>query len=117
MSEPVVINLPLPPSTNSLFAGKTRRYRSLQYEAWLIEAGWELARQRPGKVTGRVSLYLEVGEPKTKRATDISNRLKATEDLLVKHGVIEGDDQRFVRRITMEWAPIEGVRITIERVS
>lgn len=109
-----VILLPMPPSTNHLFAGsRGRRYRSPEYEAWITEAGWELKRQRPVSVAGQVSLLIEVAEPKTKRATDLGNREKAVTDLLVSHGVIEGDDQRYVRRITLEWAPIEGVRVTV----
>lgn len=112
-SEPFTITLPMPPSTNSLFPGQRRRYRSAEYEAWITEAGWELKRQRPPKAAGRVSLLIEVAEPKTKRAQDVTNRIKAVEDLLVSHGVIQGDDQRYVRRVTAEWADIEGVRVTI----
>lgn len=111
-----VIDLPLPPSTNGLFAGKTRRYRSPAYETWLEAAGWQIRAQRPEPVMGRVHLLIEVAEPKTKRATDLSNRLKATEDILVKYGIIEGDDQRYVRQITLKWnCEIEGVRATIFR--
>jgi Holliday junction resolvase RusA-like endonuclease len=64
-------------------------------------------------VAGRVSLHIEVAEPKTKRATDLGNREKAVTDLLVSHGVIQGDDQRYVRQITLEWDPIDGVRVHI----
>ena len=111
-----VICLPMPPSGNGLFPGRSRRYRSPEYKAWADEAGWELARQRPVSVTGRVSLLIEVAEPKTKRATDVTNRIKAVEDLLVSHGVIQGDDQRYVRRVTAEWADIDAIRITVEAV-
>lgn len=109
-----VICLPMAPSTNHLFAGQKRRYRSPEYEAWIVEAGWELKRQKPVSVAGRVSLLIEVAEPKTKRAQDVTNRIKAVEDLLVSHGVIQGDDQRYVRRVTAEWADIDGIRITVE---
>lgn len=108
------ICLPLSPTTNHLFAGRGRRYRSQEYEAWITEAGLELKRQRPSPCHGRVSLSFEVEEPKTARRQDISNRLKAAEDLLVSHRIIQGDDQRFVRKITLEWsAAITGIRITI----
>ena len=110
-----VIELPIPPSLNHLFAGQKRRYRSPEYEAWITEAGYLLNRQKPAKCLGRVSLVFEVEEPKTKRRQDLSNRcLKAAEDLLVSHGIIEGDDQRFVRKITLEWSPsVTGIRVTI----
>ena len=112
-----VVLLPMPPTTNNLFAGNgRRRYRTPEYIAWVKEAGQELMCQRPPKVTGEVSLLIEVAEPKTKRHMDLANREKAAVDLLVEHGIIEGDDQRYVRRIMMQWADIDGVRITVERV-
>jgi Holliday junction resolvase RusA-like endonuclease len=117
MLEPTVLTLPLPPSTNKLFPGRARRHHSPEYEAWIVDAGWELKRQRPRPVLGRVSLTIEVREPPTKRVEDLSNRLKALEDLLVTHGIIQGDSQRYVRRIVLEWAPIDGVRITVEPYS
>lgn len=113
-----VIHLPLCPSTNHLFAGNgARRYRTPEYNAWILEAGLQLNRQKPVPVKGKVRLLIEVEEPKTARATDVTNRIKAGEDILVRHGLIEGDDQRYVRSVTAEWCPdIEGMRITITRV-
>lgn len=110
----VVINLPLPPTTNNLFAGTgKRRYRTSEYNAWIKEAGWRLNTQRPLQTRGAVSLLIEVEEPKTARHTDLANREKACTDLLVKHLVIQGDDQRYVRELNMRWADIQGVRVTI----
>jgi Holliday junction resolvase RusA-like endonuclease len=115
-TDEVVITLPMPPSVNNLFftlnAGKGRA-KSVEYRDWIREAGTLLAIQRPPQVKGKVRLLIEVAEPETRRRQDVANREKAATDLLVSHGVIEGDDQRFVREITLRWAPIEGVRITI----
>ena len=112
-----VITLPMPPTTNNLFAGNgRRRYRTSQYNTWAEAAGWELKRQRPASVAGRVSLLIQVAEPKTKRAQDLDNKTKALLDLLVFHGVIQGDSQNFVRRIILEWADIDGIRITVEGI-
>jgi Holliday junction resolvase RusA-like endonuclease len=115
MSDPVVILLPTPPSTNHLFAGAgKRRWRSPEYEAWILEAGHQLNRQHPSQVKGMVSLLIEVREPPTKRHEDLGNKEKALTDLLVTHGIIEGDSQHFVRRIVFEWSSqVEGARITI----
>jgi Holliday junction resolvase RusA-like endonuclease len=110
----VVVSLPMPPSTNNLFTGLSRRRRSLQYEDWITFAGLQLNRQRPVSVAGKVSLLIEVEEPKTARHQDCTNRIKAVEDLLVSHRVIEGDDQRFVREVIVRWADVEGVRVTIK---
>lgn len=116
MSDPVVILLPLPTSVNAMFAdGRTRRVQSKKYKAWITEAGWDLARQRPCKCPGRVALLIEVREPPTRRAEDLDNRTKAVLDLLVEHRVIADDSQHIIRRIVLEWSgQVEGVRITIE---
>lgn len=110
----VVICLPMPPTTNNLFAStKGTRYRTSEYNDWIREAGLRLNRQRPPQTRGMVSLLIEVAEPKTSRQQDLGNREKATTDLLVRHLVIEGDDQRYVRELNMRWADIQGVRVTI----
>lgn len=108
------LELPMPPTTNNLFAsaGK-RRFRSAEYEAWIKEAGHRLNIQRPPLMAGKVMLLLEVEEPKTAHRQDVANREKAVVDLLVKHRVIQGDDQRFVRQITLRWADVAGVRVTV----
>lgn len=115
----VVILLPIPPSTNNLFFNAVGRHggrcRTPEYQDWCKVAGWELKRQRPAPVPGMVSLLIEVAEPETKRRQDVTNRIKAVEDLLVIHGIIQGDDQRFVREVTARWAPIEGVRVIIRQ--
>lgn len=112
----VVIHLPMPPSSNNLFftlsPGKGRA-KTVEYRDWLREAGTLLALQRPPQIKGKVRLLIDVAEPDTKRRQDVANREKGTVDLLVSHGVIEGDDQRFVREIVMRWASVEGIRITI----
>lgn len=110
----VIIDLPLSISVNALFAGKSRRYRSPAYAAWIDLAGYAINRQKPKRTEGKVSLFLEVAEPKTNRATDLSNFFKSVEDLLVKHRVVEGDSQHYVREIRMAWSSeIEGCRVTI----
>ncbi len=108
------IELPMPPTTNNLFASNPkRRFRSAEYTAWVKEAGYRLNAQRPPLMAGKVALLIEVENPKTAIRQDCTNRIKAVEDLLVSHRVIQGDDQRFVRRVTVEWADVEGCRITV----
>lgn len=118
MPAELVIALPMPPTTNNLYvnADKKRgkgRIRSAPYSAWVKEAGYRLNAQRPPLMAGKVALLIEVEEPKTARRTDIGNKEKAVTDLLVSHRVIQGDDQRFVRQITLRWADVSGVRVTV----
>lgn len=111
----IVVTLPFPPSTNNLFINTSRgRIRSSKYDQWATEAGWELLRQRPAKVIGPVSLTFEFQAGKDKRKRDITNLLKAPEDLLVKHGIIEADDNTIVQSISANWnAEVTGVRVAI----
>lgn len=113
----IVIQLPFPPSVNNLFLnGRSGRFRSQKYDSWIQEAGTEIMRQRPSKCVGPVSLMFEFQEGRDKRKRDITNLLKAPEDLLVKHGIIEADDGSVVRKVSAAWsAEVEGVRITIEQ--
>lgn len=113
----IVLHLPFPPSSNNMFVNTTRggRFRSQKYDSWIQAAGTEILRQRPRKVAGPVSLTFEFQEGRDNRKRDISNLVKAPEDLLVKHGIIEADDGSIVRSITSKWTPeVEGVRVTIQ---
>ena len=112
----VIITLPMPPSTNNMFLNSSRgRFRSQKYDTWIQEAGWELTRQRPLKVAGPVALTFEFQDGRDKRKRDVTNLIKAPEDLLVSHGIIEADDQYIVREVRACWSSkVDGVHITIE---
>lgn len=93
----VRLALPWPPSVNNLYINAShRRVRSPAYRKWQDEAGWHLKAARPGKFTGPVSITLELCPP-DRRRFDLDNKNKAVIDLLVAHGVIEGDDSRYVK--------------------
>ena len=113
-----VVQLPFPPSTNNMFInGKHGRFRSQKYDSWIQEAGNEILRQRPSKVAGPVILSFEFQEGRDGRKRDISNLIKAPEDLLVSHGIIEADDGSIVRKISVAWnTEVEGVRVTVESI-
>jgi Holliday junction resolvase RusA-like endonuclease len=112
----IVLELPLPPSTNDLFANVSReqraaarargmnlpgRVRTKNYNAWIKEAGWMLKAQRQKPVKGPVNIeYFVCIDAKA----DLGNLEKAATDLLVSHGMIEGDDPSVVKRIVMQWS-------------
>lgn len=101
----------IPPSTNHLYAnvpGKGR-VKSDRYRTWCQASGWDLKLQRPGRIEGEVELIIDM--ERTSSLSDISNRIKALEDLLVEHGVIE--DDRHVVKVTIGWAPIKGCSVTV----
>lgn len=111
----VVIDVPRPPSVNSLthnIPGKGRA-KTDRYRTWLRAAGNLLKAQRPGRVSGAYRLTIQVERPEGKRRVDLANMEKAASDLLVTYRVIE--DDRFAERVTLEWAAVEGARIIVEK--
>lgn len=94
--------LPFPPTVNHLFAsvGK-RRVRTARYQAWAREAGNFILIQGKRRMHGRVAISLSLVRP-DKRRRDLSNTIKAVEDLLVDMSVI--DDDSLVQRISVQWA-------------
>ena len=113
-----VINLPFPPSTNNMFInGSKGRFRSQKYDEWIQEAGLLLNRQKPPCFIGPVFLTFEFQDGRDKRKRDITNLIKAPEDLLVKHGVIQADDNSIVKGVSAFWCDsVDGVAITIHPV-
>jgi crossover junction endodeoxyribonuclease RusA len=102
-----------PPSLNNLFAnvaGKGR-VRADRYRKWANAAGWDLKLNKPQPVKGPVSVTMLFGRP-DKRRRDLDGLAKAPADLLVEHGVIEDDS--LIQRLTLAWAPITGMQITVE---
>lgn len=114
---PVIITLSqVPVSTNNLFANNRRtggRFITDHYKQWRNEAGWELLRQKPRSIRGQVCLDIRIQDG---TGRDLSNMIKAVEDLLVTHEVIQGDGPKYVRKITMAFArDVSGVVVTICR--
>lgn len=93
-SADIILLLPEPPSTNKLFreisiGGKPRRVRTSDYNKWREAASVAVAQQSAAdRIEGNYRLRLTV--PK-QRQRDLSNNLKAVEDLLQMAGVIRND--------------------------
>lgn len=115
----MTFDLPMPPTTNKLFAdvivkGRVRRITTREYKAWKATAAEALQRQyaamgapsvhRPVAVTLRVGLSY-IG--------DIMNREKAITDLLCD--VIDMPDDRYIDRYVVERdRSVEGTVVTVE---
>lgn len=115
----ISITLPAPPSLNGLFGNQRYtggRHVSTKYEEWRTEAGWILKQARCKPILGKVSISLLVEDTGQR---DLSNAgLKSIEDLLVTHGLIEGDDRRYVRSISLGWsAEVKGVAVSVTGVA
>ena len=119
LDKAVIINLPMPPSTNNLFINVTKgRIPSARYADWRQEAGWSLKAQRPRSIKGPVILKYLFQEGQDRRKRDIGNLEKAPTDLIVEHKVIESDDNTIVRAIALGWSKaVTGARVQIIPVS
>lgn len=100
------VTVPLPPSTNNLFAGRDGRYPSKAYKAWRKAAYPTIARlERPGRLPCEVVLTVR---GKVNRQRDLDNCAKAPLDGLVAVGVLPGDNLTRVVGVTLLYRPDGG---------
>ena len=97
-----MFELPPPISTNELFVafyrnGKAARVKSQKYIAWRAQAGAMLEKQNPPHVAGHYGMKITVP---AKTRMDLSNSIKAIEDLCVDHKVIV--DDRYCENISID---------------
>lgn len=116
----IVFHLPMPPSTNHLFANvQNGRIRTREYKAWSEEAGWMIREKWQGTIHGPVKISVRLEDKHPRR--DCDNTLKPLIDLLTpsKHGVgvIDGDHSKILRKLSVEWADVEGAVVTVERAA
>lgn len=103
----------LPPSTNHLYANVPGRGRvkSKRYVTWKNAAGWDM--NGKGSVKGPYIMLITIDRKFRHKLSDLSNRVKALEDLLQEHGVIENDN--LCEDLRVRWGDAGGkVRINIE---
>jgi hypothetical protein len=112
--ESVVLSLGFPPSVNNMFVNMPGHGRVLskQYREWRAENGWRIMAARAPRIPGPVKVTYEY-ENRVRRA-DLTNFVKAPEDLLVSLNIIDGDHNAVVREVVLRWADIKGCRVTIE---
>lgn len=123
--EPIAsrVEVPVPPSTNNLFATGTsrRRFVSPEYKAWRAEVYPLLqAMRRPAAFP--VEVWLTLCGKGVSQRRDIGNIEKALGDALVACGVLPDDSLKYVwgchqvyrpdsgaQRVRVEVLPVEGV--------
>jgi Holliday junction resolvase RusA-like endonuclease len=104
-----------PPSVNELWRSfRGRNILSAAARNWAKKAAEELLAQKPTPILGPVSIDIALCSPFGRRRFDPDNRVKALLDLLVKHNVIEGDDNTVIRRYSVEVGEgFQGAIVTI----
>lgn len=117
----ISVTLPMPPSTNNLFAtvivkGKLRRIRSKKYDAWCNEANWLVRIAAAAKqIEGPYSLQLWA--KRTTKRRDLDNLAKPICDALVKGGAIADDS--LAETIAMSWSDLpslDGVLVHVHPI-
>ena len=108
----ITVNLPLPPSVNSIWRFKTGgSYLSKQYQAWKKLAGQEWLLQiknQPRGISGAYGAVLILVKP-DKRRRDLDNHTKAIKDFAVQQGLVQDDsfcEKLYVRWGTKKEAPL-----------
>ena len=110
----VEITLPFPPSVNALYSTNwltKKRFKSKRYETWISNA---IKLTHFQYVRGKVKATYEFGRPDNRRR-DVANYEKAVSDFLVAASFLRDDSQ--IEEITLKWADVEGVRVTLTEIS
>lgn len=108
----IEFNLPFPPSTNNLFINLRGRGRvkSPEYRKWRDQARLWLVAQGAGEFKGQAHVSIDLDD---KERGDCDNRAKPVLDILVDHGILQGDSKKHVRRVSVGWEKLDGCRVTI----
>ncbi len=110
----LTLQLPFPPTTNNLFFNlpgrRGGRAPTKGYKAWKFKAAVAIRQQAPMAVAGAVMLSIVLGRP-DRRRRDLSNYIKALEDALVQHGLIEDDSM--VQNLSVSWGSTPGATVRV----
>lgn len=99
--------LPLPPSTNNLFASLgNRRVKTKAYKVWVAEA-LAAVNKHGHFVPSPVAVTFTV-QGKVFQARDLDNMLKPSLDVLVTGEVIAGDSLKHVHSLSIHYSPDDG---------
>ena len=115
------LELTPPPSVNRLTANRRDggRCKTAEYRRWCRTVAKEILAQRPGSISGWVELDFRFPRRRNKNGEisgvkrDASNLIKASEDALVRNGVIEDDSK--VWRGAYSWQTESGKMIVTVR--
>lgn len=98
------VALPMPPSVNACWFNVKGigRAKTKEYTAWIRAAQYlVLFKVAPIGTPVEIRLYLTFSKA-ARHCSDISNRIKPAEDLLVSSKVLEDDRAQIVRKVSVE---------------
>lgn len=103
--------LNVPPSTNELYCGPRRAYKTKKYSAWIRGELRHLLSQRARPAQMPVSVTIQVPESNRR---DADNYGKPILDLLVRAGVLVDDRSDYVKALSISFAAIDMCHVKIE---
>jgi Holliday junction resolvase RusA-like endonuclease len=105
--------LPMPPSVNGLYRNVPGRGRVISglYQRWKDAADGAVWTQETTVFKGPVALTITLED---RGRYDCDNKIKAVQDFLVRHGMIDDDDKRIVRRVTAQVGDVKGCEVFVE---
>jgi hypothetical protein len=110
---PITLHLPFPPSANTLFLNVSRASRipTPTHQSWRAAAANAILRSRSRRMNGPVEIFMVFQERAGRR--DIAIAANVCLEFLAAKGVIETEDSRVVRRLTLQWGDVPGAMIEI----
>jgi Holliday junction resolvase RusA-like endonuclease len=95
--------IPVPPSTNNLFATIAGKRRSTtDYLRWQREADMLVMTQKVKQEKVAIPVQITVTIPQSRHRRDLDNYLKAACDCMVRTGIIPDDSDLIVKRVTAQ---------------
>lgn len=112
----IVLILPAPPPTNKLRRIDWRNHA--KHKAWREQAGKHLMLARSGgkklgAISGRFELILTM-DGRLKR--DLDSTIKSVADFVVLHGLVKDDGYKYMRKITLQWGDVEGIKVVLRGI-
>ena len=110
---PITLHVPFPPSANKLFLNVSgfARIPTPAHESWRATAANAILRSRSRRMNGPVEILMVFQERAGRR--DIAYAANLCLEFLAAKGVIETEDSRVVRRLTLQWGDVPGAMIEI----
>jgi Holliday junction resolvase RusA-like endonuclease len=107
--------IPVPPSTNNLFATVAGKRRSTsEYMRWQREADMLIISQRPKQKRIAPPVQITITVPQSRQRRDLDNFIKAAQDSLVRCQIIPDDSDLIVKRVTAQVGPVLECTVDIE---
>jgi Holliday junction resolvase RusA-like endonuclease len=103
------LDISVGPSVNAMYRNVpgVGRVKSSDYKKWAKVAMMEMMAQR--KLPLPIPpVCLTIRVPDTNGRGDISNRVKAVEDILVRMGVLSDDNDKIIRKLIVEVGAAKG---------